>query len=165
MAKTARRNDVTVLPPSMELAAKCPVVPGNSVKAPSWRQAEAELNAMTDGYDERLKGELDKLAQSIEWADAAPGEQNELLSQAFRICHNIKGQAGTFDWDLVTLIARPLSNFFQQLDVATAKDWTVIRQYLALMQVIVAQGVKGKAEPLASKIFAKLKAIEQATAD
>ncbi len=92
-------------------------------------------------------------------AVAAPADRHLHLSQAYRICHDIKGQAATFGWDLVSLIARPLCLYIERLENASEGDFTVMRKHLALMQVVVEQQVKGTAEPLASKITAKLEEI------
>ncbi len=71
-------------------------------------RAEAALEALKGDYEERLRDDLAALTAALEAARAEPCEAGARLEAMRRCAHDVKGQAGTFGYALVTTLAASL---------------------------------------------------------
>ena len=72
-------------------------------------------------------------------------EPKKPLEDVFNVSHNIKGQAGSFGYDIFTQIADRLCRIIENLDGIKSKELKVIELCALSMQLIVAQSGKNSA--------------------
>lgn len=68
------------------------------------------------------------------------------MEQIFFVAHNIKGQAGSFGFDILTQIADRLCRIIEYLDSVNPKELKVIELCILAMQLIVVQSKNGSDE-------------------
>jgi hypothetical protein len=73
--------------------------------------------------------------------------------------HEIRGEAGTFGYNLVTEIGRMLCEFIPTVDRVGSTEQMAIAAHLQAMQTVVADKVKGQGPEVAKQIIAGLKMI------
>jgi chemotaxis protein histidine kinase CheA len=93
-----------------------------------------------------------------ELAKLESGETNETsLQTIFRIAHDIKGQGGTFGFNLATQIAGPLCDFIRSATAVPSKDQiAVIKAHLGALEMIIKQNIKGDGDAATQQLVEKL---------
>jgi chemotaxis protein histidine kinase CheA len=89
----------------------------------------------------------DDLAGVLDALDAAKDDPEGRLTAAkniFTTMHDIKGQAGTFGYDLLAEIAESACDFGRNLTVApTSEQAAILRLHVVAAQFVVGRNIKG----------------------
>lgn len=78
------------------------------------RGAEKRLQSMAVNYDDRLKNDLDRVRVLID--DAPNAVTNEWIPELLRLSHDLEGQAGVFNFVLISFICSSLSSILRMGD-------------------------------------------------
>jgi hypothetical protein len=158
----ANNSAVEIIEMASPLAHKVRKVAAGSPDAPSLEAAEKQIAQMSADYEKRLSGELASLIDDIHAVMALPqNDRAARLEPFYDAVADIKGQAATFDYELVTLIADALRKFLLDTDRTREHDLTLVRQYLGLMQVVMEQKLRGLDSPAAKKVLAALDELDK----
>lgn len=100
----------------------------------------------------------DIVTAQTELARLESGESDETsLQTIFRISHDIKGQGGTFGFNLATQIAGLLCDFIRTATAVPSKDQlAVIQAHLGALQMIIKQNIKGDGDATTQQLVEKL---------
>jgi len=120
-------------------------------------QAEAAINALKGEYAQEVEADVAQLTDmftSVNRTNTAPNALEEL----FGIAHNLKGQAGSFGYDLITSIAASLCDLVRGMTgAATARDLKAIEQHVVVLGRVVEKGIVGTGGETGSKIVQSLR--------
>ncbi len=120
-------------------------------------QAEAAINALKGEYVHQLRADVDQLTKVFASVNSKSPEA-ALLEDLFGIAHNLKGQAGSFGYDLVTSIAASLCDLLRgQSGQTGARDLQVIGQHVQVMERVVSKGIVGDGGETGQKIVQSLR--------
>jgi hypothetical protein len=107
-------------------------------------KAEGMVLDMREDYLRWAADDLVVLAAIFHELEADPRKYDVLLPEIFRISHDIKGQGGSFGFDLMTLIGNQLCRFLEGLDGQPGAAHLVhIRKHMDAMRAIVANRLCG----------------------
>ncbi len=122
-------------------------------------QAEAAINALKDEYAQQLRTDVDHLATLFVSVDAE-NPQASVLEELFGVAHNLKGQAGSFGYDLVTEIAASLCDLLRgQNGPVGAQEVKIIGQHVQVLGRVVEKGIVGDGGETGQKIVQSLRAL------
>ncbi len=120
-------------------------------------QAEAAINELKGEYTQQLKADVAQLTTvfaSIDRSNPTP----DVLEELFGISHNLKGQAGSFGYDLVTSIAASLCDLVRGVSGAMgARDLKAVEQHVVVLGRVVEKGVVGTGGETGEKIVQSLR--------
>ncbi len=121
--------------------------------------AEAAVSAMKDGYKEQLQADAKQLSSIWKAIDPAnPGV--ERMDALFDIAHNLKGQAGTFGYDLVTSVADSLCELLLN-EGARSEKMKAVGQHVSALNRIVDNGISGSGGEVGAKILQALQTLSE----
>ncbi len=121
-------------------------------------RAEAALEELKGDYDERVRDDLAALAAGLEAAKADPCEAGAQLEAMRWRAHEVKGQAGTFGYPLVTAIAGSLETLLQRVDRSDQRHLDLIQTHLHAMTVVVRDGIEGEGGERGRELGQRLRA-------
>jgi chemotaxis protein histidine kinase CheA len=107
-------------------------------------RAEAALDELKGEYGARVRDDVAALVASLEAAKADPCEAAAHLEAMRFRAHDVKGQAGTFGYPLVTAIAGSLESLLQRVDRSDQRHLDLIQTHLQAMTVVVREGIEGE---------------------
>lgn len=122
-------------------------------------QAVAELAA---NFTVWVKEDIERMAGVLERAKAAPGNNSAEIEEIFGIAHNIKGQAGSFGYDLMTRIGGMLCHQVRDIGAADEARLKVIDGYILSLLFIVDRRVEGDGGEVGQKLVEKLEDLSSA---
>ncbi len=120
-------------------------------------QAQAAIEGLKDGYTVQLQMDVAELSDVWAKVDQASPDP-KLIEDLFQISHNLKGQAGSFGYDLVTALGASLCDLIRS-DVSEAIKVAAIGHHVSVLSKVVAQNVVGDGGETGAKILAALSAL------
>lgn len=120
------------------------------------RQAEAAVAALADNFTEWMRDDLDKALASLADARKSQPDNASQIREIFDICHNIKGQGGSFGYDLITDVGKSLCDYIHDAESASDRTLRVVEAHLTAIQFILDRDVRGDGGPVGRQLRAKL---------
>jgi hypothetical protein len=106
-------------------------------------RAETALDGLAAQFDALMDGEIKKLGELHHLGVREEARRADLAKHIFEIAHDLRGQAGTFDYPLITRVGSSLCHFTDGLTYCDEQALTVIRLHIDAMQAIVASSLRG----------------------
>ncbi len=123
-------------------------------------KAEEIIAGLQGSYLEWVQEDLEKLQALFDQAQAtAPDQRTGLLSEIFRIAHDIKGQGGSFGYDLMTAVGNQLCRFVEKLERVGDAELEVIKLHLDSMRLIIGERMEGSGGKAGEEMVAGLQAV------
>jgi len=123
------------------------------------QDADAAIESLAEDYEVWAGEDLNVAKQALESARSLPTGRQPQIQKVFNVVHDMKGQGGTFGYDLITLISQSLCDFIRNIPDATDAELKVIDHHLAAMAIVLDNRIKGSGGKFAGKIRAKLERI------
>lgn len=119
-------------------------------------RAEQVIADLTDDYLEWVVEDLEKLVGAFNDLKEGKGEAKDLLDKVFQITHDMKGQGGSFGYDLITIVGNDLCRFLEDLEKPGPDDIKVIALHVDAMRVIITENIKGEGGKVGKQLLAGL---------
>jgi hypothetical protein len=121
-------------------------------------QAEAAVAALRDSYREQLM--VDVAALLDVWAGLEKGvPASEVMKQIHSIAHNVKGQGGSFGYDLVTSIGASLCDYIRSGERKSADEINIVHAHIKILKMVGENDIAGTGGETGERIVAKLAAL------
>ncbi|HIM26191.1 MAG TPA: hypothetical protein EYM29_11400 [Rhodospirillales bacterium] len=114
---------------------------------------------MTDSYLEWVVEDLKKIEQAFSALESASGDKKEEMNGVFQVSHDIKGQGGSFGYDLMTAIGNELCRFIEKADKVDAGEIAAIKLHIDALKLVIAQDLKGTGGKEGEKMLSGLQQI------
>lgn len=129
----------------------------NLSRADRLAQAQAAIMELAGDYKSQLQADVASLKEVWAQVDqAAPAPAH--IQEVFGIAHNLKGQAGSFGYSLVTSVAASLCELTRDNPDCTGKA-SALDKHIRILDQIVAKDVKGDGGEAGAKIVALLETL------
>ena len=127
------------------------------------RAAEAAVAALADNFTEWMRADLDKALASLAAAKELQPDNASQLREIFDVCHNVKGQGGSFGYGLITDVGDSLCNFLRDAESASDRKLKVVEAHLNAIKFILDREIQGDGGPVGKQIQTKLHDLTKAT--
>ena len=132
-----------IINPPSTLKSKVGVGGPNAVDPAALARAEQAIADLGGEYLDWVQEDLKKLEDGFNALKASDGGSQELIGVIFRVAHEIKGQGGSFGYDLMTLIGNQLCHFVEELAEAGPSEVEVIGLHLDALKLVMAKQMRG----------------------
>ncbi|OUS12678.1 hypothetical protein A9Q97_05760 [Rhodospirillales bacterium 47_12_T64] len=105
--------------------------------------AKVALSNMEGDYENWVTEDVRKISEFLANAKKSDDGQEEFIEQIHFIGHNIRGQAATFNFPLLTSAAKSLCHFIQEDEVVASKRLDLVEAHVNVMRIIISQKIKG----------------------
>ncbi|WP_421779687.1 hypothetical protein [Kiloniella litopenaei] len=106
-------------------------------------KAENALSEMEGDYEVLVADEIANINEFLLQAKSNHDECADRIIEIHRISHNIKGQAATFSYPLLSLAAKSLCHFIQENAEKAGERLDLIEAHVNTMRIILTQKLKG----------------------
>ena len=119
-----------------------------------------DIDSLREDYLVRVKRELAIVEQSIPAARLGPREKRVAALEAlYRLTHEIKGQAGTFGFELITTIGNSLCDYIAQVKEPGPEHVTVLEIHADAMRAVVSDDIRGEGGETGRKLLVGIQAV------
>ncbi|MBO6543929.1 MAG: Hpt domain-containing protein [Alphaproteobacteria bacterium] len=131
--------------------------PANLSRADRLAQAQAAILELAGDYKSQLQTDVAALKEIWSQTDKnAPS--SDQVGEIFSIAHNLKGQAGSFGYGLVTAIAASLCEMTRDNPDCT-NCGQALDKHVRILDQVVTKDIKGDGGEAGAKIVALLKTL------
>ncbi|MEG3617930.1 Hpt domain-containing protein [Magnetovibrio sp. PR-2] len=106
-------------------------------------KAEDVIANLADDYLTWVQEDLVRMEAAYEEMVKGEGDPKVLLDNVFQIAHDMKGQGGSFGYDLMTAIGDQLCRLVEKMDQVTPREIGMVRVHIDAMRVIIVKELKG----------------------
>jgi hypothetical protein len=106
-------------------------------------RAEKVIASMANSYLDSVADDLRNIDEAFEKLEAASGDRKEELMGVFQTALILKGQGGSFGYDLMTTIGNELCRLIEKLDKAGPKEVEAIKLHIDSMKLVIGNDIKG----------------------
>lgn len=168
MANSNDGGGATVINPPNILKSKVRITgSGAGIDMGAVERAERAISNLSVEFDGWLKDEINRLTEARKRVDAE-GITGEAGQDFFRVAHDLKGQATTFGYPLVTDTCASLCIMFDQLgnlkdlpEDVSVKFKQLADHHVDTVRALVAQKVKDTQHPAGRRLATELNSITQ----
>lgn len=119
-------------------------------------QAEAAVEALRDTYRQQLAKDVDALFEV--WSRLEAGAPVEgILDELHGIAHNIKGQGGSFGYDLVTDIGASFCRYLRSAPRVAPEELNIIQMHIRMLKTVSDNNIFGDGGETGARIVEKLR--------
>jgi chemotaxis protein histidine kinase CheA len=139
-------DSARIIRPNLTLNSKVTVGGPGSVDESILEKAEQVIQSMSEDYLKWAKDDLVRLAKAFAVLKSSGGQGDTAaqLEAIFAVSHDIKGQGGSFDYQLMTVVGNQLCRFIENLNgKADANAIEVIELHVNALQAVMSQKLKG----------------------
>lgn len=122
-------------------------------------KAEAVIASMQGNYLEWVQDDLKKIQGFYEQAVADEAGRQTHLEHVFEAAHDIKGQGGSFDYPLMTVIGTLLCRYLERLGATGTADLNVVKLHIDAMRLVIGSRMRGDGGRMGSNIIQGLDAV------
>ncbi len=121
--------------------------------------AENVIASMAGSYLDSVADDLRKTDEAFKKFEAATGDRKEELMGVFQTALVLKGQGGSFGYDLMTTIGNELCRLIEKLDKAGPKEVEAIKLHIDSMKLVIANDLKGDGGDTGKKMLSGLQQV------
>lgn len=119
--------------------------------------AEAAVAALADSFLEWIVQDIAAAHDALERAKASPRDNSDDLKKIFGVMHDLKGQGGSFGYDLLTSIAGSLCEYVRDVSGSLDEPYLkVISAHFAAIDFVIDKNIRGDGDDVGKQLLAKL---------
>ena len=142
------------MPPNMLKAKLGGIAVGLDVAA--MKRAEAAMEGLKSEFSDWVAKDVERLGTAH---DRFILERNQAArDDLFRASHDMKGQAGTFDFPLIARAASSLCKLIEETNTVAALPLPLVEAHVAAIRVIFREKINGAADTMAQMLMNELDA-------
>ena len=126
------------------------------------RKAQEAVAALAENFTEWMRADLDTALASLAKAKDSQPDNASHLRDIYSVCHNIKGQGGSFGYDLITNVGKSLCDYIHDTGSASARKLKVVEAHLTAIKFIVDRDIQGDGGQVGKQLQAKLRSLTEA---
>jgi hypothetical protein len=81
------------------------------------------------------------------------------MEGVFQVSHDIKGQGGSFGYDLMTAIANELCRLIEKADTITDSEVEAVKIHIDSLKLVIGEDMKGQGGKAGEKMLAGLQQV------
>jgi hypothetical protein len=152
-------DTVNVIKPPDTLSAKVSKGGPGAVDLAAIERAESVIANMADDYLDWVEDDLVRIAKAQKELKANRDKSEEYLDKVFQVAHDMKGQGGSFGYDLMTILGNDLCRFIEGKKTASDVDIEVIDLYISTMQIVISKRMSGDGGAAGNQVLTGLAAV------
>ncbi|SIS86117.1 phosphorelay protein [Insolitispirillum peregrinum] len=123
-------------------------ITNDGVDLDALEQAELLIAGMQGSYLEWVEEDLKKIYALYAQAQQETGSRKPVFKDIFSVAHDVKGQGGSFNYPLMTIIGNLLCRFLERLEAEDTepKDshMAVVKVHIDAMRLVISQRMEGE---------------------
>jgi hypothetical protein len=119
-------------------------------------RADHALEGLSRQFDDLMADAVGRLCDLHRTGVADPARRTELVREIYAVAHDLRGQAGTFDYALMSRVGTSLCHFTDGIETVGDRDFEVIRIHIDAMQAVIANALRGDGGAMGQEIASGL---------
>ncbi len=154
------KEELEIITPPNTLKSKVKKGGPGAISPAMLEKAEQVLANLSDSYLEWVQQDLKNITAAYGELKSGSGDPKKTLDTIFRIAHDMKGQGGSFGYNLVTSVGNELCRMIEKFPATIGPSHIdAIGVHIDSLKLIVAQKMKGDTGPAGAAMLAGLQKV------
>lgn len=136
-------DELEIIDPPNQLKSKVREGGPGAVDLATLQRAESVIADMADSYLEWVQEDLTRLDEAYKAFAAAEGDKKAEAEEVFQVAHDIKGQGGSFGFDLMTVIGNELCRLIERVDKIGPAEVQAVKVHIDALKLVIQNKMKG----------------------
>jgi len=132
-----------IIRPPRSLQAKAEKGGAGAVDLKALAKAEEVIANLADDYLDWVREDFVRLESAYDVMKSGAGDDKQNLDALFQISHDMKGQGGSFGYDLMTSIGDHLCRLLEKVEKVGPLEIMMVRVHIDAMRVVITKELKG----------------------
>lgn len=137
------KEDLEIITPPTSLKSKVREGGPGAVDLETLERAEQVIAGMTDSYLEWVQEDLNRIDECYKSMQDAEPPRKKAADNLFQVAHDIKGQGGSFGYDLMTVIGNELCRLLERHDSFGNAEMQAIKVHIDAMKLVIQNSMTG----------------------
>jgi len=152
-------DKLEIINPPNALKQKVGTGGAGAVDLEALERAEQVIAGMTDSYLKWVVEDLKKIEQAYDALVSAEGDKKDELNAVFQISHDIKGQGGSFGYDLMTAIGNELCRLIEKTEIPSDNEIEAVKLHIDALKLVIGEDMKGSGGKEGEQMLAGLQKV------
>ena len=152
-------DEMEIINPPNTLKSKVREGGPGAVDLATLERAENVIAGMADSYLEWVQEDLVRIEAAYKKLAAAAKPRKEEAEQVFQVAHDIKGQGGSFGYQMMTNIGNQLCRFIESISTPNKSDLHIVRLHYDAMKLVIGKRMEGDGGKTGEELVAGLQAV------
>lgn len=157
----SEENSFQMIEPPRPLRLKVGQGKGMDIKVLNRAEKAVETMLARTNYPGEASKTLVKLKSALDQLLAEIDNQDDHLHRIFEIVHDLRGEAGSFGYPLVTRVGASLCRYIDKIKPMDGKNLRVVRVHVDALRALVRTNAKGAGPRIAQEIAQALELVVQ----
>jgi hypothetical protein len=145
-------DDVKIIKPSTKLKDKVGGGTNAKFNAKMIERTEKAVEARSGDYLVKVRNDIESLRKLIQRAQEEPENSRSILYDISMGAREVKGEAATFNYPLLTRFGDGLYKFTESMTELTKPRIAVIQAHIDAMNAVLSQRMKGDGGPVGNQL-------------
>jgi len=136
-------DEIEIINPPNTLKNKVREGGPGAVDLATLERAEKAIAEMSDSYLEWVEEDLKRMDVAYKNLENAEEPRKEEAEAVFQIAHDVKGQGGSFGYDLMTVIGNELCRLIERTESFGSAEVQAIKVHVDALKIVIQTGMKG----------------------
>ena len=136
-------DEIEIINPPNTLKNKVREGGPGAVDLATLERAEKAIAEMSDSYLEWVEEDLKRMDLAYKNLEKAEEPRKEEADAVFQIAHDVKGQGGSFGYDLMTVIGNELCRLIERTESFGSAEVQAIKVHVDALKIVIQTGMKG----------------------
>ena len=123
-------------------------------------RANSAIEAIGNDYRQRLIDDGKQLRKLLDEAEQSD-DRGEIFQSIFEVTHNIKGQAGSFGYALLTKLGASLCDYLRAGDHTDNDALQIVRHHVTTITSVIDEDIQGDGGELGTQLMGRLHALSE----
>lgn len=152
-------EDLEIITPPTSLKSKVREGGPGAVDLETLERAEKVIASMADSYLEWVQEDLTRLDNCYKAMQEAEPPRKKAADGLFQVAHDIKGQGGSFGYDLMTVIGNELCRLLERQDSFGSAEMQAIKVHIDAMKLVIQNSMTGDGGPNGQALVAGIRQV------
>lgn len=134
---------------------------GMDIKVLNRAEKAVETMLANTNYPDQVSGTLVKLKATLDQVLGDADNRDNHIHRLFEIVHDMRGEAGSFGYPLVTRVGASLCRYIDKISPMDAKNLRVVRVHVDALRALVRNNIKSTGPRIAQEIAQALETVVQ----
>lgn len=138
-------DEMEIINPPNTLKSKVSLGGPGAVDPAALERAEKVIASMTDSYLEWVQEDLKRLQAAYDRLTEAADEdaRRKVLDEVFQVAHDMKGQGGSFGYDLITAVGNELCRMIERVERPGPAVVDAVKVHVDTIRLVIQDRIKG----------------------
>ncbi|WP_281685016.1 Hpt domain-containing protein [Thalassobaculum salexigens] len=123
------------------------------------RRADKQVQKLSGEFEEIFAATIPALGEAMEAVRKSDGADKDALGQVRRMLHDLRGQAGTFGYPLVSQVGDSACKFIDLSDQIGTPETEVLGMHIDALKAISQAKIKGDGGPVGAELRGGLRKV------